>query len=193
MSFLTRDKILEMGFHHVGENCLLSDKASYYNCKNISIGDHTRIDDFVVLSAGEGGINIGNYIHIGVYSSLIGKGKITLRDFSNISSKVAIYSSNDDYSGEYMTNPMVPEEFTNVTHADVTIGRHVIIGSGSIILPGITIEEGAAIGALTLVTKNCLAFCIYSGIPGKKIKYRSNNLKLLELELELKNKVRDEQ
>jgi dTDP-4-amino-4,6-dideoxy-D-glucose acyltransferase len=42
-----------MGFRHVGENCLLSDKASYYNCKNISIGSNTRIDDFSVLSTGD--------------------------------------------------------------------------------------------------------------------------------------------
>lgn len=52
-----------------------------------------------------------------------------------------------------MTNPMVPVEFTNVTHADVNIGRHVIIGSGSVVLPGVTIGEGAAVGALSLVKK----------------------------------------
>lgn len=52
---------------------------------------------------------IGNYIHIAVYSSLIGSGRITLMDYSNISSRVSIYSSNDDYSGNYMSNPMVPE------------------------------------------------------------------------------------
>ncbi len=75
MSYLTRDKILEMGFSHVGENCLLSDKASYYNCKNISIGDNTKIDDFAVLSAGVGGISIGSYVHIAVGAPLIGTGK----------------------------------------------------------------------------------------------------------------------
>lgn len=180
MSFLTRDKILEMGFRYVGENCLLSDKASYYNCKNISIGDNTRIDDFAVLSAGTGGIDIGSYIHIAVYSSFIGAGKITLSDFCNISSRVSIYSSNDDYSGEYMTNPMVPEEFTNVTHVDVTIGRHVIIGSGSVVLPGITVENGVAIGALSLVNKSCTEFGIYVGNPIKKIKNRSRNILQVE-------------
>ena len=142
MGILTHDQIQELGFAHVGDNCRLSDKASYYNCKHIHIGNNVRIDDFCVLSAGKGGIYIGDYIHIAVYSSLIGAAKITLDDFSNISSRVSIYSSNDDYSGASMTNPMVPTEFTNVTHADVNIGRHVIIGSGSVVLPGITLEEG---------------------------------------------------
>ncbi|MFP1454295.1 acyltransferase [Escherichia coli] len=94
-----------------------------------------RIDDFCVFSAGKGGIYIGNYIHIAVYSSLIGSEKIVLSDYSNISSRVSIYSSNDDYSGRFMSNPMIPAEFTNVTHAPVIIGKHVIIGSGSIVLP----------------------------------------------------------
>jgi galactoside O-acetyltransferase len=133
-----------------------------------------------VLSAGKGGIEVGSYIHIAVYTSLIGAGKIVLRDFSNISSRVAIYSSNDDYSGNSMTNPMVPDEFTNVNHADVIIGRHVIIGSGSVILPGVNLKEGAAIGALSLVAKDCEAYGIYSGVPARKIKERARDLLKLE-------------
>jgi len=187
MAFLSNEQIKSMGFQSVGENCLLSDKASYYNCGKISIGSNTRIDDFCVLSSGDGGIELGSYIHIAVYSSLIGAGKIILKDFCNISSRVAIYSSNDDYSGEYMTNPMVPSEFTNVTHGTVSIGRHVIIGSGAIILPNITIEDGVAIGALSLVTKNCSEFGVYIGIPAKKIKERKKDIIDLEKELTAKN------
>ncbi|MDH4568832.1 acyltransferase [Pseudomonas sp. BN414] len=182
MGLLSREQIAEMGFAHVGVNPRLSDKASYYNCQNISIGDNVRIDDFCVLSAGVGGISVGNYIHIAVYTSLIGAGRITLGDFSNISSKVAIYSSNDDYSGASMTNPMVPEEFTNVFHADVGIGQHVIIGAGSIVLPGVTLEEGVAVGALSLVTRTCEAFGIYSGVPARRIKERKRDLLTLARE-----------
>lgn len=183
MGFLSPEKIAEMGFRTVGENVLLSDRASFYNCENISIGNNVRIDDFCVLSAGICGIEIGDYIHIAVYSSLMGAGKISLEDYSNISSKVAIYSSNDDYSGAYMTNPMVPEELTKVRHADVTICKHVIIGAGSVILPGVTLEEGVAIGALSLVPKSCEAYSIYSGVPAKLIKKRKENIKKLGLKL----------
>ena len=188
MAFLTEEQIKAMGFRHVGENCLLSDKASYYNCNNIKIGNNVRIDDFCVLSAGIGGIEIGNYIHIAVYSSLIGAGKIVLKDFCNISSKVAIYSSNDDYSGQFMTNPTVPSQYTNVTSSDVVIGKHVIVGSGSVILPGITLERGVAIGALSLVNKNCTEFSVYMGTPAKKIKERKRDL--LELEKQFLNSIK---
>lgn len=183
MAWLTHEQMTTMGFASCGENVSLSDKASYYNCKNIRLGNHVRIDDFCVLSAGIGGIDIGNYVHIAIFSSLIGAGNISLADFCNISSRVSIYSSSDDFSGKAMTNPTVPAEFTNVQHADVKLGRHVIIGAGSVVLPGVTLEEGVAVGALSLVKKDCQAFGIYMGSPTKRIAERKRDL--LELEKQL--------
>lgn len=183
MVWLTEGEIKEMGFVCFGKNIKLSDKASFHNCQNIRIGSNVRVDDFCILSAGIGGIDIGNYVHIAAFSSLIGAGNITLANFSGLASRVSIYSSNDDYSGEAMTNPTVPKEFTNVFHADVRIGRHVIIGTGSIVLPGVTLEEGVAIGALSLVRKDCKSFGTYIGVPAKRIGERQRDL--LELELQL--------
>jgi len=185
MTMLQNNIVHSMGFAAVGNNVLLSDKASIYGIDKISIGSNVRIDDFVVISAGSAGINIGANVHIAVYSLLIGAEKITLSDFSNISSRVSIYSSNDDYSGESLTNPTVPEIYRNVRHAPVFIGRHVIIGSGSVVLPGVSIEEGAAIGALSLVNKNCDSFGIYAGNPAKRLKKRKRYL--LEAEKKYRN------
>ncbi len=183
MAMLSRQAIEEMGFASVGNSVQISDRASFYGTSRIALGDNVRIDDFCVLSAGVGGISIGQHVHVAVYSSLIGAGRITLGDFSNISSRVAIYSSSDDYSGVTMTNPTVPTEYTGVIHADVFLGRHVIIGSGSVILPGIKLEEGVAVGALSLVTKNCEAFGVYAGNPARRIKERKRNLLALEQKL----------
>jgi dTDP-4-amino-4,6-dideoxy-D-glucose acyltransferase len=183
MSFYSMKELDSLGLAGFGQDVRISRKASIYNPGRISIGNHVRIDDFCVLSAGEGGIEIKNYIHIAVYCSLIGAGKISLNDFCNLSSRVSIYSSNDDYSGTYMTNPMVPSLFTGVTHADVLIGKHVIVGSGSVVLPGVIVEEGVAIGSLSLVKKRCEAFGIYIGVPVKRIGERRRDL--LELEKKL--------
>ena len=180
MGILSREIIEQMGFASIGENVQVSDRASFYNVSKISLGNNVRIDDFSVLSAGLGGISIGNHIHIAVFSLLIGAGKIILSDFCNISSRVSIYSSNDDYSGSTMTNPTLPSQYTGVTHADVLLDKHVIVGCGSVILPGITLEEGVAVGALSLVTKDCKAFGIYTGNPARRIKERKRDL--LELE-----------
>lgn len=183
-SFYTDIELKEIGFKSIGTNVLLSRKASLYGVSRISIGNNVRIDDFCAISAGIGGIEIGNYVHIAVYVSLQGDGKITLEDYSGVSSRSSVYSSNDDYFGNYMSNPTVPKQFTNVTSAPVTIGKHVLVGSGSVVLPGVTLNIGCAIGALSLVTKDCEEFQIYSGNPLKKLFPRSRNLLEHEKNLE---------
>jgi galactoside O-acetyltransferase len=180
MAFLNSSQLLDMGFLSCGKHVLISDRASFHGCSRISLGDSVRIDDFCVLSAGEGGITIGNHVHLACFSSLIGMGAITLEDFSNVSSRVSIYSSNDDYSGETMTNPTVPDDFKNVDHRPVTIGRHCVIGCGSVILPGVSLGAGAIVGALSLIKGKCEEFGIYAGVPALKIGDRLRNL--LEIE-----------
>jgi len=180
MALLSRVEVEKLGFISIGQNISISDKASIYGASRIKIGNNVRIDDYCVLSAGKDGIEIENNIHIAVYTLLIGAGRIVVSDFANLSSRVSIYSSSDDYSGATMTNPTIPEEFKNVLHAPVFIGRHVIIGSGSVILPGVRVEEGAAIGALSLVNSNCNTFGVYAGTPAKKIKDRQRGLLKLE-------------
>jgi dTDP-4-amino-4,6-dideoxy-D-glucose acyltransferase len=187
VAWLNAQQIADMGFMSVGEGALLSDRASFHNCAQIRIGRHSRIDDFVVLSAGDGGIDIGVHVHVAVYAALIGKGRIHLEDFCNVSSRVSIYSSNDDYSGQHMTNPTVPAAYTGVTHAAVRIGRHAIIGSGSVVLPGVTVGEGAAVGALSLVRGDCDSFTIYVGTPARSIGHRQRALLDLEAQFSIAN------
>lgn len=180
MATLDTQALQAMGFASVGRNVRVSDRASFHGASRISLGDNVRIDDFCVLSAGVGGIEIGQHVHVAVFTSLIGAGKISLGDFSNISSRVSIYSSSDDYSGATMSNPTVPEAFKRVHHADVTIGRHVIIGCGSVILPGVTLGEGVAIGSLSLVKDSCAPFGIYAGNPLRRLRERERGLLDLE-------------
>lgn len=185
MGFLSEAALQQMGFKSIGRNVNISDKASVYGAGRISIGDHVRIDDFCILSSGEDGIEIGSYVHIACYCALIGKGKITMEDFSGISSRSVIYSSNDDYSGEALTNPMVPETFTNVKHGPVTLEKHVIVGVSVTILPNVRIGLGSAIGAYSLVTRDIDPHVIAVGVPARRIKARST--RILELEEKLRS------
>ena len=160
MAFLTKDQIQSLNFKTVGDNVRISEHASFYGASSIEIGNNVRIDDFCILSAGGGGIHISDYIHIAAYSSLIGDSRITLGDFSNLSSRVSIYSNTDDFSGAALTNPTIPSGFTNVISNPVNIGKHCIIGAGSVVLPGVILETGVAVGALSLVNKNCSEYGI---------------------------------
>lgn len=184
MSFYSEEELAAIGFARLGRNVQISRKASFYGASRIEIGDYSRIDDFCVLSAGAGGISIGRNVHIAVFCSLIGAEKIELGDFSGLSSRVSIYSSNDDYSGLWMTNPTVPAEYTNVSSKPVRLERHVIVGSGSIVLPGVVIGEGTAIGSLSVVKRSCEPFSVYTGSPAKRMMARK--AKFLELEERLR-------
>ena len=180
MAHLDPTQLAAMGFSFLGKNVLISDKASIHNPGQIAIGDHSRIDDFCILSAGSGGITIGKHVHIGCHSYMLGRGAIILEDFSGISGRVAIYSSNEDYSGGSLTNPTVSEMYRNVSHGDVVLRKHAIVGSGAVILPGVEIGVGAVVGAMALVNHDCSEFGVYIGMPAKKKGERKRDL--LELE-----------
>jgi galactoside O-acetyltransferase len=171
--FLSKDELDKIGFKSIGDNVLISDKCSIYNAKNIEIGSNVRIDDFVILSPTTF-LKIGNYIHIGCYTSIIGKGEIIIEDFVGISGRVSLYSSSDDYTGMSMTNPMVPNEFKKVINGKIHIKKHSIIGTGSVILPNLIIGTGCSIYAQTLIKSDCEDYGVYNGNPsrlvGKRLK-----------------------
>ena len=79
-----------------------------------------------------------------------------------------------------MTGPLVDKNFVSVVGGTVKIKNHVIIGTNSVIMPGVELAEGTAIGALSFVKKSTEPFGIYGGIPAEKIKDRSKNLKNFE-------------
>lgn len=177
-SFYTEEELKKIGFKSIGNNILISKKASIYGAKEMSLGNNIRIDDFCILS---GKITFGNYIHVAAYSALYGgEVGIILNDFANVSSRVVIYAISDDYSGEFMTNPMIPDEYKNVISKSVIVGRHCIIGSNSTLLPGVILNEGVAIGAHSLVNKECIEWKIYGGVPAKILKDRKKDLLVLE-------------
>jgi acetyltransferase-like isoleucine patch superfamily enzyme len=179
-TFYTQEEVEWLGFKSVGENVLLSRNAIVYNPANISIGNEVRIDDFAILS---GTITIGSYIHIAQGCKLFGASSITMEDFSGISADVRVYSTSDDYSGESLTNPTTPSKYKKSVMAPVNIRRHAIVGANSTILPGVTLSEGCAIGAHSLVKGDTLPWGIYVGVPAKYIKRRFSTLLKWEHEM----------
>ncbi len=184
--FLSRPELLALGFGKVGEDVQIDAGAVFYGVERISLGSHVRIDAGAVLSAGDGGIVVGNHVHISVRVFMTGAARIALGSFAGVSAGTAIFSSNDDYRGGWLTGPTIPEDLRNVTNAPVVVGEHVIVGAGCVILPGVTLGQGAAVGALTCVRKDVAPFTIVAGPHGDVIGERDR--KLLELERELRQR-----
>ena len=179
-SFLTPEELRDIGFKSLGKNVLISRKASVYSPELISVGNHVRIDDFCIVS---GNVTLGSFIHVGSHTVLTGgSAGIEILDFANLSQRVNIFAGNDDYSGKTLTSPVVPDRFKNLEQAKVRIGRHVIIGCGSVVLPGVSMGEGSAVGALSLVNSDTESWMIYVGVPAKAVKERSRELLKLERE-----------
>lgn len=178
MSYLSRKSLESLGFKYLGENVKISDKASIYDFGKISIGDNSRIDDFCVIS---GNVFIGRNVHIAVFCNVAGGEEgIIFEDFSGLAYGCHIFTQSDDYSGNSLTNPTVPDKYKKEIKKKIVIGRHSIVGTSSIVFPGVTLAEGTSVGALSMVTKNTEEWSVYFGTPAKKIKKRKRNL--LELE-----------
>lgn len=180
--FYNEKDLCKTGFKKLGKNVRVHSRASIYGVKNISLGDNVRIDDFSIIIA-TGPVNIGSYVHIANFCYLGGTFGIDMEDFSGLSPKVMLFSSSDDYSGLNLTNPTVPIEHTGGKKGKIILKKHVIIGAGSIILPGCIVGEGTSVGALSLVTKPLDPWGVYSGIPAKRLKNRKKDLLKLEKEL----------
>jgi acetyltransferase-like isoleucine patch superfamily enzyme len=178
MAFLSEEELNSMNFKYLGKNVKISDKASIYNPELIEIGDHSRIDDFCVIS---GKVSLGRNVHIAVHCNVAGGEKgVRMDDFSGLAYGCHVFSQSDDYSGATLTNPTVAAKYKNETKLPVHLKRHVIVGACSVILPGVVVEEGTSVGAMSMITKSTDSWSIYFGIPAKKIKARKKDL--LELE-----------
>lgn len=177
------EELRGFGFKAVGENVLISRACNVVCPENIEIGDNVRIDAFTSIIAAQGFVRIGNFIHIGGHCHLAARGGIAMEDFSGLSQRVSLYSASDDYSGRHMTNPMVPARLTKPRIEPVNLARHVIVGSGTVILPGVDLGEGVAVGALSLVTCSLPEWTVWCGSPAAFIKERSRKALALERQL----------
>lgn len=178
--FFLSEELINMGFKSVGENVKIAKNCTIVGLENISIGCNVQIDEQVFIAANKGFLDIGDHVHIGGGSHLQCGGGITLADFCGLSQGVKIYSVSDDYTGKSMTNTTIPEKYKKLFISEVKLERHVLVGSGSVILPGVKIGIGSAVGALSLVTMSLEEWGIYFGAPAKKIKMRSKHMLTFE-------------
>ncbi len=112
-------------------------------------------------------IRVGNGVWINrgceLYGSMMaGNAQITIGDYCALGPRVRILSATHDYR-----RLDLPDQA-----ASVTIGRHVWLGAGATILPGVTIGDGAVVAAGSVVTRNVDSFSIVAGNPARFLKSR---------------------
>lgn len=178
MTWLTKEQLETLSFKKLGRNVKISDKAAVYNTELWELGDNVRIDDFCVVS---GKVSFGRNVHIAIFCNIAGGTEgITFDDFSGLAYGCHVFSQSDDYTGQALTNPTVPTKYKNEHKEKIYIGRHCIVGTNSLIFPGVVMAEGCSLGAMSMLTKSTEPWGMYFGIPAKRLKNRGKNL--LELE-----------
>ena len=101
-------------------------------------------------------------------------------DFSGLAFGVTIFAQSDDYGGAALTNATVPMEYRKIARGRVELGRHVIIGTATVVFPGGICGEGTSVGACSMLTKSTEPWSVYFGVPARRIKERKRDM--LELE-----------
>lgn len=159
-------------FKSIGRNSIIYTTSKIINRENVSIGIESVIDDFTFLYATGKGIDIGNFCHIIVHSTLMAGGKITIKDFTTIGPNCTILAETDDYVNAGFVGLKVLDKYRTLIEKDVTLEKHIHIGAGTTVLPGVTIGEGCSVGAGSLVTKDLPEWTICYGSPCRVMKSR---------------------
>lgn len=170
-AFLSAEELAELDFAFLGNDVLIHSTCVLVNTPRMAIGHGVRIDPFCVLSPGKS-LTIGDHVHVASQCILMGSETIALGDFAGLSHGVKILSASDDFVGGALIGPTIPDEFRNVDARPVTLGRHVVIGAGSLVLPGSVLDEGATIGSLSLVRGHVAAWSVSTGTPARKVRDR---------------------
>jgi dTDP-4-amino-4,6-dideoxy-D-glucose acyltransferase len=166
------------GFHfaQMGKNVLIGPGTEIVRPQRITVSDFAFIDRAVRLDAMGGSIHIGRRIHIAPYAMVVGVGGgIFLGDYVGVGAFARIYSHSEaPIDGKRMSGPMIPESMKGMITAPVRIERDGLIGTGAVVLPGVTVGEGAVVAANSLVLANTVIrpWTIYGGVPAKLLGLR---------------------
>lgn len=117
-------------------------------------------------SDGYGRIEIGERTWIGQYNNLrAGGGVITIGDDCLISQFCSLIASNHAIA----KGQPIRDQGCDRDKVNVTLGDDIWLGAGATIMPGVTIDTGAVVGANSVVTKSIPEYEIWAGSPAKKI------------------------
>lgn len=131
-----------------GSNCIIMPNCIFGNEDNIFLADN---------------------IYIGEATRIYAQGKVTIKSGAVLADTVDVRTANHYYDGSDLN--LIPFD-EKVLISPVTIEENVWVASHALILPGVTIGEGAVIAAGAVVTKDVPPYAVVGGNPARVLKYR---------------------
>lgn len=170
----------ECQLRRIGKNVIIGKTVRIRYPELVDIGDNVIIDDFTYISTA---LTIGNNVHIAAGCKLIGGRNASVRigEFSTLAPNVVLAAGSDDYVAG-IASPLVSREYKGqVEIGKIELRRHCIVGANSTILPNVTLHEGAAVGAQSLVKCDINEWTLQGGVPARYLKNRNRD-EILRLE-----------
>lgn len=170
MGYLLRRSYYGRRLRHMGKNVLIDQGVVIKGPEKISIGDYTWIDINAKLLGVLGEISIGKRVHVAQECMLAGGEKLEIHDYAGLSPGAKIFTNSEaPKDGKRMSGPMIPARFKAFKRGKVIIGKDAFIGTHSVVLPGVTVGEGAVVGANSVVHRDVPDWTVVAGTPARII------------------------
>jgi len=155
-----------------GKDVFISDQVVIKHPNLVSIGNHVVIDfGFYMDTAAE----LGDYIHIGPYVSVLGgeKGLLIMEHFCTVGSGARLMCVDPAVSGRPDMTWSEAPEYTAMSTSPIHFNPFVSIGPNAVIMPGTTLPIGSMIAAGSVSSqKKGKPWGVYKGNPAEFISYR---------------------
>lgn len=161
-----RQWVYRMRLAEMGRHSLVEVGVSIPVGRNVRLGDFTLIDKYCQLTAAEGSIVIGSRCHLAPFTIILGHGGVTIEDYVGVAAGARIYSISEwPGEGKRLAGPMIPFEHRGLRKGPVVLKKDCFIGANAVILPGVTVGEGAVVGANTVVARDVEPWTVVIGNP----------------------------
>lgn len=144
-------------------NCML-DKTSKIGQRSNVLNTEVGRYSYIGRNNGVTNARIGSFCSIGSYVT-IGGG---VHPLNRMSTSPLFYDGNNDWK----TNEFISDDNQEVDQLLTVIGNDVWIGDFCYVKAGVTVGDGAILGAGAVVTKDVPPYAIVGGVPAKVIRYR---------------------
>lgn len=154
---------------YCGRNVRIFQLAKIINPHCAEIDDNVIIYDFVFIDA-QKSFKIGKYSTITWHCLVEGAAHVEIGDRCFIGPGTKILASTYEFNGYYTTEHMAEgHDVSAIRYGDIKICDDAYIGANCVVMPGVTIGEGALVGSNAFVNKNLEPWGIYVGTPARKI------------------------
>lgn len=130
---------------------------------SFSLGRNSVIEDYSCINNAVGAIHVGEYTRIGLHNTIIGP--VSIGNHVNLAQNVVVSGLNHNFQ-----DPDIAIDRQGISTSLVTIGDDIWIGSNTTIIAGVSIGKHSVIGAGSVVTKDIPDYCVAVGNPARVIK-----------------------